>query len=270
MVGGSRQLDPDHDLYDWAAVELRRQRQARDTSAQEVADLIGKDRSLISKIETGESRLQEKDADAIDLAWDLGGLFGRIVRLAKTRHSAEWGAARAELEATASHIRSWSLGWITPLLQTEDYARASFIGARRLDVEQAVTDRMKRQERLIRASPPAIWALFDQTALEHPIGGPAVQRAQLARLIELEASPTHTIRVVPRSAGAYVGRDGPFVLYTSHGKDTVFTETLGPGRLIQDASEVGSYRVWYDQIGDVALPKSSSMSLIREILEAIK
>lgn len=269
MAGARRQLDPDHDLYDWAAVELRRQRKERGKTAQDVADIIDKDRSLISKIEAGESRLQEQDADAIDLAWSLGGLFGRIIRLAKSRHSAEWGAARTELEVTASHIRSWSLGWVTPLLQTEDYARASFIGARRLDVEQAVAVRMRRQECLTRTPPPALWALLDQNALEHVIGGPETHRAQLARLIELADSLTHTIRVVPSSAGAYIGRDGSFDLYTSHAKDAVFTETLGPGRLIQDISEVARYRVWFDQIGDVALPKGASTSLIRDIMEAV-
>lgn len=270
MVGRSRQLDPDHDLYDWAAVELRRQHRGRDRTAQDVAGIIKKDRSLISKIEGGESRLQEEDADAIDLAWDTGGLFGRIIRLAKSRHSAEWGAARAELEETASHIRSWSLGWVPVLGQTEDYARASLIEAGRLDVNQAVTARLRRQETLSRTPPPLVWFLIDQDALEHPVGGPAIHRAQLTRLLELAELPTCTVRVAPRSAGGHVGRDGPFVLYTSHGQDAVFTETLGPGRLIHDISEVRSYRVWFDRIGDVALPKDASMALIREIMEAIK
>ena len=76
MTGSGRQLDPDHDMYDWTAVELRRQRMVRNVTAQAVADIIGKDRSLISKIEAGESRLQERDGEAIDRAWETGGLFG--------------------------------------------------------------------------------------------------------------------------------------------------------------------------------------------------
>lgn len=270
MVGIGRQLDPDNNLYDWAAVELRRQRRVRGVTAQVVADMIGKDRSLISKIEAGESRLQKEDGDAIDLAWELGGLFGRITRLAKSRHSAEWGAQTEQLEATASHIRSWSLGWVPVLAQTEDYARASLIEAGRLDVDHAVAARLRRQEILSRPLPPIVWFLIDQDALEHPVGSPAIHRAQLARLLELAQLPTCTVRVVPRSAGGHVGRDGSFALYTAHGQDAVSTATLGPGRLIQDASEVGSYRVWFDRIGDVALPKNASMSLIRDIMEAIK
>jgi hypothetical protein len=78
VTGNIRQLDPDHDLYDWAAVELRRQRKVRGVTAQAVADIIGKDRSLISKIEAVnpdcKRRMRTRLTEPGTLAICLGGL----------------------------------------------------------------------------------------------------------------------------------------------------------------------------------------------------
>ncbi|MFC5745893.1 helix-turn-helix domain-containing protein [Actinomadura rugatobispora] len=270
MSGTPRRLDPDHDMYDWAAVELHRLRKERNAGHREIADIIGRDRSLISKIEAGECRLQEDAADRIDRAWTTGGLLGRIIRWAKSRHSSEWREERAASESTAGQIRIWALGWIPVLAQTEDYARAVFVEGGRQDVEQAVRAVMERQKILERDHPPLVWLLIDQDALEHQVGSRDVHRAQLARLLELAESPEWTVRIVRRSAGGHVGRDGAFELYRVGNEDIPYTETLGPGRLVRDASETAQYEVWFRRIGDVAESKHASLALIREIMEGFR
>jgi hypothetical protein len=126
--------------------------------------------------------------------------------------------------------------------------------------------RLNRQEGLIRKPAPIIRAYLDQGVLDQPVGGPEVMAEQLARI--LEVANEHTVRVVPRAAGAHVGRDGPFQIMTVDGADVVYTETLGPGRLVEDPVEVRSYGVWFDQIGDLALSRTESLKLIQATMEA--
>jgi uncharacterized protein DUF5753 len=260
-------FDPDHNLWDLVAHELRRQRESRDLPHRVVADLIDRDRSLVALVEAGEVRLQEKHAAKIDDAWVTGGLLRRLVRYAKARHSAEWGAERDKAESEADQIRIWALGWIPGLAQTEDYARAAFTEAGRQDVAEAVSSRMARQEVLTGESPPLVWALIDQDALEHRVGSPEVHRAQLARLLELADQSAWTIRVVRREAGGHVGRDGSFQLYTVGAEEVAYTETPGLGRLIRDPSEVALYDLWFRQIGDVAESKRQSIALMKAVME---
>ncbi|MFG2003347.1 Scr1 family TA system antitoxin-like transcriptional regulator [Spirillospora sp. NPDC048911] len=65
-----------------------------------------------------------------------------------------------------------------------------------------------------------------------------------------------TVRIVPREVGAHAGRDGSFKIMTANGSDVVYAAAHGGGRLVQDSTEIASYRVWFDLIGDVALPKA--------------
>jgi hypothetical protein len=262
-----RTLDPDHNLYDWAAVELHRQRKERGLSLDAVGLIIDRDRSLVARIETGHTKMSAAHAERLDAAWHTGGQFTRIIGYAKSRHNTEWAEARIELQAKASHHKIWSLAWVPGLWQTERYIRASLEAGRSVeDVDGAVRIRLKRQKLLDRKPSPVIRAYLDQGVIDQPVGGPEVMVEQLARLLEL--AMLHAIRVVPRTVGAYVGRDGPFQIMTVDNADVVYTETLGPGRLVEDPVEVRSYGVWFDQIGDVALPQAESLQLIQATMEA--
>lgn len=61
-------------------------------------------------------------------------------------------------------------------------------------------------------------------------------RAQLTHLVESAQRPDITIRVVPRSVGAHVGRDGSFKIVTVDGREVVYAAAHGGGRLVQDAT----------------------------------
>jgi hypothetical protein len=261
-----RELDPDHNLYDFATVELRRQRRERNLSLEAVGGIIHRDRSLVARIETGHTRMSDAHANKIDHAWNLQGFFQRIIRYAKTRHDTEWVTVRTELRARATHEKIWALAWVPGFWQTERYIRAGLEACGVKDVEKEVKSRLSRQEALDRAPQRAIRAYLNQAVIDQPVGGPEAMSEQLARIVEL--AQLHTVRVVPRSVGAHVGWDGSFSIMTVNGADVAYTETLGPGRLIQDPAEVRSYALWFDSIGDVALPKTESLRLIKEAMEA--
>ncbi|GAA4223585.1 hypothetical protein GCM10022254_01000 [Actinomadura meridiana] len=263
-----RPLDPDRSTADWVAHELRRLRQQRGATLKELSEITGKHLSLFSKIESGETPLREADADKIDKAWETEGLLGRIIRTGRTRHSSQWEDEIDAIASVAAQARIWSLGWVPALLQTPEYARASFVAAGHTDVEGAVQRRVRLLETLTRKPAPLVRAIIDRSALELPVGTPEEYRAQLDRLIGLAADLT--IRVVERRSGPHVGREGSFLIYTtSDGKDYPYTSTVGPGRLIRDPSEVATYRVSFDRISDIALNRADSLTVLKQIRECV-
>lgn len=262
-------FDPDKNLWDLIAFELRRQRQERDISLNVVGDIIGRDRSLVAYVENGTTKLQEKHAVKIDDAWRTGGLYSRLVRFAKLGHDVSWSATHLELEANADELRIWELSWLPGLFQTEDYARAMFEAAGIQNAEEGVKARLERQQCLHRTPSPRVWAIVDERVITQSVGSAEVMRAQLAHVIDLARLPHISVRVVPQSVGAHVGRDGSFKIMTVAGTDRVYTLAPGGGRLIQDATETNSFRVWFDLVGDVALPKNASLDLLVEAMERV-
>lgn len=212
-------------------------------------------------------KLQLKHAKILDREWDTGGLFTFLVGFAIAGHNTEWFKAHAEMELRAGELRIWELSWIPGLFQTEDYARALFESASSPDVETDLATRMKRQEVLMREPGPIVRAFLDQGVLDQPVGSPDIMRAQLAVILEWSQHPNITIRVVPRSVGAHLGRDGSFKIMTVGNADITYTEACGGGRLVMDADEVRSFRLRFDRITDRALPVDASIDLIKRVMK---
>ncbi|MEV4255184.1 helix-turn-helix transcriptional regulator [Spirillospora sp. NPDC049652] len=269
MPKGKRELDPEGDPFDWAAVELRNLRAERGLGIADVAKMIGKTGSLISKVENGVTPLQLKDADKIDRACRTGGTLGRIIRVAKSRHSSQWSEEVDAIAAEATQAHIWSLGWVPALLQTPEYARAAIQTAQPDDVEQAVQRRLRLQEAVLGRTPaPIVRAIIDEGALMLPVGTPEVLLGQLDHLIAM--TTTVTIRVVETSAGAHLGRDGSFLIYTGpDGREHPFTSTLGPGRLVSDPGEIATYRLALDRISDIALNVGDSLRRLHQMRERV-
>jgi hypothetical protein len=258
------EFDPDGNLWDFAASELRRQRLERDLSLAAVGEIINRDRSLVARVESGDTRLQQAHAIKLDRAWEMGMFFQRLIKFAKAGHNLEWFKTHLEHEAKASHHRSWELAWVPGLFQTESYARAVFEACGVERVEEGVKERLSRQACLYRKPSPRIWVILDEGVLTQPVGGPEIMREQLDHLVGLAQLPNITVRVAPKSVGAHPGRDGSFKIMTVDGSDVVFTVAPGGGRLVHDLSEVLRFRVWFDLIGDVALPKDASLCLLKK------
>lgn len=137
-------------------------------------------------------------------------------------------------------------------------------------MDDAVAERMARQAILDRADPPLLWILLDEAVLERPVGGSAVMRTQLCRLLEAAEESNISVRIVPRSAGAHPGQDGSFKLMRVEIGEIGFVEAPGGGRLILDSDEVVQYGVRYDRIGAKALPEDLSSKLIAEAMERLR
>src|SRR5262249_41515694 len=71
---------------------------------------------------------------------------------------------------------------------------------------------MTRQRMLACEDPPMLWVVLDEGVLRRQVGGRHVMGEQINRLIQEAGRPNIVIEVVPTSAGAYLGLQGPFVI----------------------------------------------------------
>ncbi|GLZ07774.1 hypothetical protein Acsp03_52400 [Actinomadura sp. NBRC 104412] len=87
---GSSPLDPKASLWNEIAVYLRHCREQRGLSGESLGRIIGASKSTVSKIETGKERLDAKQAHLLDVAWETGGHFERMVFFASIGHRPQW------------------------------------------------------------------------------------------------------------------------------------------------------------------------------------
>jgi hypothetical protein len=155
-------------------------------------------------------------------------------------------------------------------LQTEDYARALLLASSEVkDLDETLKARMERQAAILdRPEPPYVWALLDEDVLDDCIGGVEVMRAQLRYLLELMRRPNISIRIIPRSTGAHIGKDGPFRIIAVDSRDIAYAGAARGGRLIEMCGEVEQFKLDFDRIGQKAASEDASRILIERRLEA--
>jgi transcriptional regulator with XRE-family HTH domain len=177
------------------------------------------------------------------------------------------------LEADAVSIEFFELILIPGLLQTEAYARA-LIGAGPFAhdpdrVNRLVDVRMRRQGLLTRPDPPELWAIVDEAALHRQVGGTAVMRGQLRRLIEASELPYVTLQVLPFASGAYRGMTGAFkILNIAPPGDlrVVTVDSLTEISYRETDEEIHTYTAAFDRLRAAALSESDSRELIERLL----
>ena len=169
-------------------------------------------------------RVSFKERDVVDLLGMYGvdddGDRGALVALARDANSPgwwhkysdvlpDWFSVYVGLEEAASLLRVYEVQFIPGLLQTTSYTRAIVkrgqAAAPAEEIERRVQLRAARQEMLAKPGSPRLWTVIDEAALRRPIGGPAVMRAQLERLIAATDAPASPFRSC-RSARAATRR----------------------------------------------------------------
>jgi transcriptional regulator with XRE-family HTH domain len=207
---------------------LRKLREAAGVSREDASHAIRGSDSKISRLELGRTRFKLRDVtDLLDLYGVSEDERATLLAMAGHANGPGWWQAYSEvipawfapylgLEQAAAVIRCYEVQFVPGLLQTPDYARA-VLGIvagdnPRLDTEQLVSVRMRRQQILRRPGPPRLWAVIDEAALRRPIGGAAVARAQLGHLIEMSRLSHVNIQVATFAAGSRAVADGPVTM----------------------------------------------------------
>ncbi len=262
--------------------ELRRLREQAGFTLEDVAGRLEWSGSKVSRIETAKVKVRPRDVT------DLLDLYGvpddqhRAKLLTLTREALQQGwwlqyddalGTGADIwigmEAETVAFRIFTVQLASGLLQTPDYARAvlrAMWTSETVDqVERRVQVRMMRQELLTQENPAQLWSVMDEGVLHRPIGGREVMRGQLRRLMELGELPNVTLQVLPFSAGAHAGLDGPFNILELPAPDpeVVFIEHPFSSVFIERHEEVRHYTRTFDRLRATAMSPDDSLNYIK-------
>ncbi|MER7460761.1 helix-turn-helix transcriptional regulator [Micromonospora sp. NPDC126480] len=259
-------------MLDHFAEELRLARAAGGMSQTALAEALSYSGALVAKVETCERRPSLDFARRCDAVLGAGGRFERIQRRLSRETVVPWFRDWAGIEQEASALRWFEPLYVPGLLQTEGYARAILAGAGLFgaeEIDQQVAARVDRQAVLTRDRPPLLSVVVDEHVLRRGVGGPEVMREQVRHLVKLGSTlPRVRIQVVPLSAGAYAGLDGPFVIATTpSGEDVVYLDGQRHGQVIDRGDYVRQMVEVWESVRGEALSQQQSLDLMAEVAE---
>ncbi len=266
--------------------QLRKLREAKGITREEAGYLIRASESKISRMELG--RVSFKERDVVDLLGMYGvdddGGRAALVALARDANSPgwwhkysdvlpDWFSVYVGLEEAASLLRVYEVQFVPGLLQTAGYTRAIVkrgqAAAAAAEIERRVQLRAARQEMLAKPGSPRLWAVIDEAALRRPIGGPAVMRAQLERLIAATDEPGITLQVVPFGSGGHAAEGGAFTIMRfpeAELPDVVYVEQLTSALYLDKREDVEKYSEVMDQLSVESEPPERTADLLGEII----
>jgi transcriptional regulator with XRE-family HTH domain len=262
--------------------ELRKLRDASGLKLEEVAAELGVAPSTLSRIETGKAPTKSAYLSQMLEMYGVTDPAQRqvLVDMAREGHRKGWWAAYDDvlpsgfdifvgLEAETTGIRSYENSVVYGLLQTQDYARAVLRELQpRLTIEQVdrqVDLRMARQRRLEEEPALDLWVIHDEAVIRRAVGGSAVMRGQLTRLLEVAVRPGMTLQVLPFESGAHAGLRGPFsILEFPDRTDSriAHVESVGGFIYMEKEREVRACSDAFDRLRAAALAPGASTDLI--------
>ncbi|WP_275414727.1 helix-turn-helix domain-containing protein [Plantactinospora mayteni] len=238
----------------------------------QLAERLNVSTSLIAKFETNRLIPKHDTARNLDAVFDSGDMFQESAAEARA-FSGELVFMRPwlEYEQRATMIRTFQPTVVPGLLQTEAYARALLrdAGTRVPDLDGVLASRIARAEVLRRDDQPCrLFAVVDETVLRRPVGGPKVMAEQLHAIVQACALPNVSVTVVPASAGAHPGLNGPLALATVDGRNVGFLDDPLGGQVVEDPDRVAALEEVWEAIREYALPARPSLELIMEAAES--
>jgi transcriptional regulator with XRE-family HTH domain len=253
--------------------ELKLARERHCVTQQELAAEIHFSDSLISAVETGKRPASADLVHRADTALDTGGLLGRLLDAAQqaaTRElMPEWFRPWADIERTATALRTYQQFVISGLLQTSDYARAvlrpGMPTSDETALQRATDARIQRQHVLTSETPPELIMILEESALHRPVGSPEIMRDQLNALIDASTAGRVELHILPTDIGAHRGMSGTFVLASlPDAPDIAYLDCQLRGLVIESAADVDAVRrTWEGLLGE-ALPQRLSINLVKE------
>jgi transcriptional regulator with XRE-family HTH domain len=267
------------------ASELRRLREAAELTIDEVGEKLECSASKISRIETGHVGVTPRDVrDILEVYGLEDDEREALVQLSREARKKGWWHAYNEvftgsfvgLESDAAALHTHQALLVPGLMQTESYTRAVHRAIRpdatEADVERRIKARLTRQKLLTDPNPPEYWAILDEAVLHRTVGGRAIMREQLTRMIELAALPHVTLQVVPFSAGAHAGMEAPFLILgfpEQADPDVVYVEHATSGVYLEQPSDVHRYTLMFDHLRAAALKPDDTVAMVEQAADRL-
>jgi transcriptional regulator with XRE-family HTH domain len=269
-VVAPRELDPTSSVLAFFGSELRRHRTAAGLSQERLGEIVNYTGSLVGQVETARRSPSRDLAERLDSALGTDGALTRLWPLVNRDSHPVWFRGYVQLEKSATRIRSFQPQVVHGLLQTPGYAGALLATLRPDDLADRVAARLERQRILDREKPPRLWVTLDEAVLRRVVGGPAIQREQLAHLVRMAARSRIVLQVLPFSAGAHPGVDGALTLLSfADEQDVAYCEGYGSSQLIESSPDVEECDFRYDLVRAAALSPDASVDMIVTVMEEL-
>jgi transcriptional regulator with XRE-family HTH domain len=264
---------------------LRQLRTERGFSIEEVTERAMFSTTKLSRLETGRVGASPRDIRDLCIVYGITDTAerDRLMALAREGKQRAWWqqydlpyATYVGLETEAATISDYNTDIVPGPLQTEAYARAIFEAADPpLDhaaIEQRTEARMRRQALLTRddAALSRYTVIIDEGALHRPIGGAAVMRAQLARIIEVAGLPKVTFQIIPLSVGAHPGLQSNFVILEFNKlevNDVVYVEGAVGNIYLESSADLMRYKRILSRLYSIALDSEGSVAIATRIAQ---
>ncbi|MFD6278844.1 helix-turn-helix domain-containing protein [Streptomyces sp. NPDC060209] len=263
--------------------ELRRLREIKGMTAEEVAERLLVSQSKISRLENGRRSISQRDVRDLCGVYEVEDhrVVDSLMQMAKDSRQQGWWHAFGDipysvyigLETDAESLRVYEPQVVPGLLQTRGYAEALINGALPeappSDIEKRVNVRARRQDRVNAPEHPLrLWAVIDESALRRLVGGKQVMIEQLEHLIEQSQLPHVTVQVLPFDMGAHPGINGQYaVLEFPDAADSsvVYIEGVTSDLYLEKANDVQRYSVMYEHLRAQALNVDQTRQFIGDI-----
>ncbi|GII82910.1 transcriptional regulator [Sphaerisporangium siamense] len=263
------------------ATRLRELRKDAGMSIEDAAQRLECSPAKISRIETGRRGVIPRDVRDLCLIYGADQAETEsLMRMAREARQPGWWQTYDDpdfrlyigLETEASAITVYDTCAVPGILQTAEYARA-IIRAVLPEIDEGVLrerveTRMKRQGILRQASPPRHLVILDESVLHRPVGGAAVMRAQLERVVEWTRLPHVSVRVIPFSVGAHMGFNSAFTLLEMSDpglSDIAYVESITRAEYLEKPSELAICREAAHRLTALALGPEASAARIAEV-----
>jgi transcriptional regulator with XRE-family HTH domain len=269
------------------ASRLRRLRETRGLSLEDVAGDLECSTSKVSRIETAARGASLRDVRDLCRLYDVDeGERESLLELVRQAKQAGWwqrydevasrSATYLGLEDAATSIQNYEPSSVPGLLQTSDYTRALVsrvnVSLTREAIDQYVQSRRERHQRLLGDNPPQCWVIIDEAVLHRLVGGAKVMHDQLQEMIKHATDRRVIIQVVPFSAGAHAGMEGSFTLLQfadSDLPDVVYLESRAGELLLHRDMDLRLYRETFDHLRASAESPDASVERMEALAQRL-
>ncbi|MBL3669358.1 helix-turn-helix domain-containing protein [Streptomyces sp. M2CJ-2] len=263
--------------------ELRRLRELKGMTAEEVAERLLVSQSKISRLENGRRSISQRDVRDLCGVYEVEDqrIVESLMQMAKDSRQQGWWHAFGDipysvyigLETDAESLRVYEPQIITGLLQTRAYAEAIVQGGSPESSDQEndkrVEVRLRRQGRITADKDPLrLWVVLDEASLHRVVGSRQVMREQLEHVMELSQLPHITVQVLPFEVGAHSGINGQYsILEFADAADSsvVYIEGVTSDLYLEKPHDVQKYTVMYEHLRAQSLNVEQSRRLVERV-----
>lgn len=263
---------------------LRGLRRAAGLSGRQLAATLSWPPSKVSKLENGQQTPSDADvsawAGAVSAEQELAGLLAELhtleTRYAELQRLLRGGQVQVQQaagrrESRTDVFRMFESTFVPGLLQTADYARHRFaqsarVFGRRVPIEDAVGERMRRQEVLYDRS-RTFHVVITEPVLHYALSPPEVMLGQLDRIMSLATLPNVRLGVIPLDAEYVIAPAHGFWVYDDR---LVVVETFAAELNLAQPAEIELYTKIFETLALDAVHGRRARALIGKAAAAVE